>query len=309
MLYVVDESSWELPTGSDVLEVIQSTLDLIQDVTEHHPCYCSERIFGQTIVDGRSFYELLDNTSEVDVHDLLEQFSALFGNMHRWEDLDGEIKNHKICLNGGVEYVGHSISWAHSKNLEAKKSQVACISTSSSDLSGFISINVSGKAADVWFASTNSCVEKFCRWSILNTGNSAKELIALAPSAFRNLDFVEGCLLGAENMGKPYRDYINAIVVHLSAFSDYGSEIFRGPRTDIAPRFGSLGVVISNENGNTRQNAKAKKARTLKHQGIERIFWWHSKIEGHRGRIHICPENVSQGENILVGIFTDHLVT
>ena len=99
--------------------------------------------------------------------------------------------------------------------------------------------------------------------------------------------FVNNCFDGIRKMSKICPDLAPDIVAHLSAFSDAGQRIFSGRWQDAQAEFGSIHINISDENGATKSDKKAAAERTF--DGKEMHFWWHSKIEPHRDRIHICP--------------------
>ena len=108
-------------------------------------------------------------------------------------------------------------------------------------------------------------------------------------------------------MSKPYRDLIDPIVGHLSALCDHGQRIFSGPWQRVSAEFGALGVSISDENGNTKNNAAARNERTVVLRGACLVFWWHCKLQPDRDRIHIYPDNIKGGGKLIVGIFCRHL--
>ena len=129
----------------------------------------------------------------------------------------------------------------------------------------------------------------------------------LAGSAFEHLDFVSGAFDGIKKMSAPYSALVFKLVHHLGVLSDEGERIFKGAWRDAPAQFGSLGVQISDENGNTKSNAKAAKERTVSFRGSDLKFWWHIKLEPDRDRIHIYPDQVHSGNKIIVGIFCRHL--
>jgi len=132
---------------------------------------------------------------------------------------------------------------------------------------------------------------------------------AFALSAFPDIDFAPGAFNGIKDMSKPYRELVKPLVRHLSAFSDHGKRIFSGPWAQVPAEFGALRVDISDENGNTKGNSEARKDRTIIIDGTDIVFWWHSKLEPDRDRIHIYPDRIPKGGRLLVGIFCCHLKT
>jgi hypothetical protein len=168
-------------------------------------------------------------------------------------------------------------------------------------------VTVAGATIPVWFVSAARDAEYFFRWLIVETTHSPGGMEGFSGSAFRNLDFVEGAFNGIKSMSKPYRELRQIIVMHLAAFSDEGARIFSGAWDRVSAEFGSLGLDISDESGDTKRNRAARAERTRSVADEQRVFWWHSKLERDRDRIHICPEKVREGGQILVGIFCRHL--
>jgi hypothetical protein len=163
------------------------------------------------------------------------------------------------------------------------------------------------RSEEVCFVANAHDIEKYFRWLIAKYATTSDEIAELAAFAFTQLLFVPKCFDGIRRMSRPCRHLASTIVGHLAAFSDEGQTIFRGPRSMVPAKFGSLGVEISDENGNTKSNSQAKRERRIIFDGEELFFWWHSKIEPHRDRIHICPDRVANGGQIIVGIFCEHL--
>ena len=69
-----------------------------------------------------------------------------------------------------------------------------------------------------------------------------------------------------------------------------------------------LGINVSIE-GTTRRNERLMKRRDVEFNGRVYRCEWHSKIEGHRNRIHFYPGDETTEDRILVGIFHKHLPT
>ncbi|MBF0613452.1 MAG: hypothetical protein HQL55_20260 [Magnetococcales bacterium] len=67
---------------------------------------------------------------------------------------------------------------------------------------------------------------------------------------------------------------------------------------------------ISPESPSTHANKTAMNNREITHNGKNMSCQWHLKLERHRDRIHFCWETNARGENnIIIGIFTEHLPT
>ena len=314
MRYVVDETSWDLDDleEPDLVRTINEILDLVDDaIVQGHGCCCSQELFGQPVKNGFSFYQLLGGEGGISIpRELVERHAAIFNSMPIWEELGPPPPaDYDASIDGGVQEFACSICWAHAKNLLSRRCDVAVISHAHRRSPGLKMVQVLGLDVGIWFATCVADTELYFRYLISNMSSNRREMAALSSFAFRRLGFVDGCFAGIGNMEGGYTDLVGPIVTHLSVFSDYGADVFANPNDQVSTRFGSLGVTVSNENGNTRANNEAARARTIPVNGVDREFWWHSKLEPHRNRIHICPEDARSGGKILVGIFARHLPT
>ena len=186
---------------------------------------------------------------------------------------------------------------------------VACITSSLAKGDALLTLVSDRGAREVFFVASARGNESLFRWVICEFTSSPSEMEAYASFAFRQLEFVAGSFNGLKNMSKPYANLVAAVVRHLSALSDEGGRIFSGPREVVEAEFGPYGVNISDENGATKRNSRAKRDHTLIWQKRERSFWWHTKLEPDHDRIHFCPGDLQEGGKILVGIFCYHLTT
>lgn len=161
----------------------------------------------------------------------------------------------------------------------------------------------------LWFIADHQNYYNFFRWLITDTTKNPSEMEAFALSAFPEIDFVPGVFNGIKIMSKPYKELVKPLTKHLGALSDHGKRIFSGSWSNAPAEFGALGVDLSDENGNTKGNNEARKKRTININGTDIIFWWHSKFERDRDRIHFYPDRIPTGGRLLVGIFCCHLQT
>ncbi|MHC2371320.1 hypothetical protein ACVIQT_005968 [Bradyrhizobium diazoefficiens] len=261
--------------------------------------------------DGKSFYELYAEDSPIRIsYEVRERVAAIFARLQTWQDLDCDWPDSfEVSVDGAALEAAPSIAWAHAQTTRGIQHSAACIAHPTRRREGCVEVILSDRTQAVWFVSSAQQFQCFFRWLIAHATRNHNEMLELCKPAFHSLDFVDGALDGIKSMSRPYNHIVGDIVRHLSAFSDHGQRIFSGPWSRVSAEFGPLGVDISDENGGTKSNRIARNERTRIHQGVETVFWWHSKIEPHRDRIHISPENVKKGEPIVVGIFCEHLTT
>jgi hypothetical protein len=311
--FVIDESGIRLDglAPAEGIELVETLLDRLDDARAmgHQACF-GEELFRTPILGPLSFWELCDPESPICLPvEVQQRAAAAFGALPRWDEIeDAEpVADYDVTLDGGPALFASSIAWAHAQARRGGLNAVACICFSRNRTTGRVAVSVAGHAEDLWFAETSPDVEGFFRWLLAERSRHLDEMEALAPSAFPNLDFVAGCFEGIRHMSKGYRDLAPAITHHLSTFSDQGQRIFSGAWQRASAEFGPFGVDISDENGATKQNRVARADHERIFDGTPMLFWWHSKLEPHQDRIHICPDRVPQGGRIVVGIFCRHL--
>ena len=314
MGFVIDEISWTFDglDSEQCIEVLESILDCIDDAMgKGHNCCYSDDLFHMPIREGHSFYELYEiNTPLLIPQEIRERVAVAFGRLQSWQDMESPWPNDfYIVVDGGANEYAPSIAWAHAQTSADHACAVACITHPFRWRSGCREVDVSGEKTPIWFVNTERDREYYFRWMITETAKTPAEMEILAVSAFRSLDFAEGVFKGIKSMSKPFVAIAPAIVTHLSVLSDEGKRIFSGPRERVSAEFGALGINISDENGNTKKNTRARAERTIVFNHEELQCWWHTKIEPHQDRIHIYPEKLRTGGRLIVGIFCDHLTT
>jgi hypothetical protein len=314
MRFVIDETCWQFD-GVDVdrcVGIIEDMLDIVDHIIQHKQIICySDNLFLEPVRDGKNFYDLYANDTPIQIpHDVRERIAAIFGRLQPWQDLSFAWPNSfDVIVEGGPSEGAPSIAWAHAQTSIGAANAVACIVHGERRKSGLLDVICDERCIGTWFVSTTQEFQNFFRWLIIHSTKAPDELAALSGLAFQNLDFVESVFDGIKVMSKPYVNLVTEIVHHLGVFSDHGQSIFSGPWIRVPSEFGSLRVSISDENGNTKRNNRARLERTKLFKGVHHVFWWHSKLEPDRDRIHICPDKVVSGGRIIVGIFCNHLTT
>jgi hypothetical protein len=314
MRFVIDETSWNFNglTQKDFLEKIESFLDLIDFHIEqgHAICYSEDLFYCQVYVN-LSFYELYDPQGALFLPPpVQERVAIIFSQLQKWEDFEDWPASFDVQIspNRALESAP-SIAWAHHRNQANVIESVACLVFSEGRSSGSFDVEVAQINRVIWFVSDQANSVNFFRWIILNGTASPAQMERFAVVAFPELDFASNVFNGIKTMSKPYGAILPDLVHHLSVFSDHGKKIFSGPYIDAPSQFGAHGLNVSDENGNTKSNSEAKKDHTRSFNGKDIQFWWHSKIEPDRDRIHFDPSPLSAEKKIIVGIFCRHLIT
>ena len=260
------------------------------------------------IAGGNSFYELYQEESPVQVpFEIRNRVAAIFSRAAAWEDEEVWPKTFDIRVGDGDPEFAPAVAWAFACYLGEPRECVACVSAQHARQEGVGTVSFDGNSAPIWFVNSVRGVEQFFRWLIVEETRNIDQMSEFATEAFKNVDFIDGAFDGIKKMSAPYSFLVSKLVHDLGVLSDEGKRIFSGSWQDAPAEFGSFGVQISDENGNTKSNAKAEKERTIEVDGENLKFWWHIKLEPDRNRIHIHPDRVQSGKKIIVGIFCRHL--
>lgn len=313
MQFVIDETSWRF-TGlvpEKCIEALESILDRVDDICNegHTICY-SDALFNMPVWQDKSFYDLYSPECALFIpREVQERIACTFNGLLKWQDIDSERPaSFAIQIENEPVEEAPSIAWAHKRTMSDRLQPVGCVLFPGGRSSGLRSVIVNEKETSLWFIADQKEYSACFRWLITSTTKNHNEMKTIAPSAFPALDFVDGAFDGIKSMNKPYRDIVHTLVHHLGVLSDDGQRIFQGPRQNVAAEFGALGVDISDENGHTKSDRLARRARTIEVNGVETLFWWHTKLEPHQNRIHLNPD-AGHGGRLLIGIFCDHLRT
>ncbi len=309
--FAIDEASFKLD-GLDadaarfVILTLLDQLDRAEDAG-HGVCY-DEDFFAIEMRNGEAFWSILQGGSDlVFDQDDIERATAFFGTMHRWYDLpEPQPTSVDVSVDGGNVETSGSIAWVHA---QAERGLLACACLAAPHIrsTGEKPVTVEGTTRAIWFIETAKEMQCYFRSLLRQHATSPDHFAELSEHAFLGLSFVNDCFDGIKRMSKDCRLLSASIVNHLAAFSDEGAAIFSGSWKDAPARFGSLGVSVSDENGNTKSDKEKRADRLREFEGEQLYFWWHSKLEPDRDRIHICPDHIASGGRLIVGIFCRHL--
>lgn len=314
MRFVLDETSWRFDglAPGQCIESLESMLDQLDIALDqgHLTCY-SDELFNTIVYQDKRFYDLYAPDSPLLIsRDIQERIASIFNGLSKWQELPSAWPpSFEIQVDGAPKEVAASVAWAHEQSFQNPPHHIACVFFPSGRQSGFFDVIVNAKKNRLWFVVECQSYYDFFRWLIVETTKNPAEMERFAQSAFPDVDFVDGVFNGIKDMSKPYRELVEPLVHHLGAMSDHGKRIFLGPRVKVAAEFGALGVDVSDENGKTKGSGEARKERTIKIDGTEIVFWWHSKLERHVDRIHFNPDRITKGGRLLVGKFCLHLKT
>jgi hypothetical protein len=314
MRFVIDESTVKFD-GQDFLSAIdkfEDMLDRVDQIIErkHRVAYSAD-LFANPVLNEKSLYELYDTGSAVGIpREVQERIAAVFGVIPKWDELSEELPAAlDVCVADEADCYAPSVAWVHAEAARANDKRSAVIVYPGTRAEGSFAVSCANTTLPIWFYSSIKGYRNFCRWTICFDTATPAEFEYLAGDAFPNIEILEGACSGIKDMSKPYGELCTELVSCLSVLSDCGQAIFAGRWQEAPARFGSLGVNISDENGNTKSNRGAERARTRSKNGNKFIFWWHMKLRPDRDRVHLFPDPVLKGEKVIVGIFCRHLPT
>lgn len=312
MRYVMDEACLDFNgcTNDEYISALESVLDRMDDaVLAGYDCFYSDELFFRPVYNGCTIWELFNPQSPLLISpEVRTRLAVVFSKLSTIQDVDlGEVTVPAAQFQRDGVGCSDSVAWACFIMLAGIDNIVACITSTLSLGDALLDFTSNGSVVSVWFVASQRGDENLFRWVICEFTTSPAEMESFASSAFKELNFVEGAFNGIKGMSKPYTNLVGPVVKHLSALSDEGRRIFSGAREDVEAEFGPFGVDLSDENGATKRNARAKADRTIMCGKQERIFWWHTKLDRNQDRIHFCPADLASGGNILVGIFCYHL--
>ncbi|WP_321393772.1 hypothetical protein [uncultured Desulfuromusa sp.] len=314
MRFVIDETSWRFDALAPDLcvDALETVLDRLDDAQAEGVLVCySEDLFHTNVFHDKCFYDLYSDDSPIQIPmEVRERVGVLFNRLEKWQDLQYEWpESFFVTVESSTDdgKDAPSIAWAHKQTQDDTANAIGCLIFPGGGETGICNVAVQGVTIPLWFVGDHRQYVEFFRWLITCTTHSPAQLEEFSSSAFPSLDFVPGVFTGMKKMSKPYGELIGKVVSHLGVLSDYGENCFAGLWADAPAKFGAHGVDVSDENGKTKANSVAKKERTITVDGNEVVFWWHSKLERDRDRIHFSPDKLSAGGQLLVGIICRHL--
>ncbi|RAO52732.1 hypothetical protein LUPAC06_05593 [Micromonospora saelicesensis] len=188
--------------------------------------------------------------------------------------------------------------------------QMACLVFGDTTRRGFWTISGGNRTADAYFFSNEQELCGFWRSLYLREKLNEQHFFNLAEHAFPALVFHPGLNFG--RFDGSYLDVRDAVVRILGVLNDHFAAALKqhaGLPKDVAAALGAHGVNLSPESPKTRGSAKLMAMRTVSLDGESYVCEWHAKLEPHRNRIHFSLPSSQLDDQILIGLFVEHLDT
>lgn len=307
MRFVLDDGPWApadvaAEVLEDGLEALSDRLSVARERGE--PVALYEGVWGLAVVGDETLDSLLFNTdsprklrrdARIRLARQLEQIAGASFDEGTLPDVSATVAGSEV-LSPATVY-----AWAAVKDGRA----CACLTPPCSARAGATTVRVGEEELPVHFVPSEAHHVAFFRDAICLENADEDAFAQLAPSAFPELEFVDGVWRDLRDLSRPYRDRRDELIHHFGVLSDHGARIFAlGQNALIEAEFGSLKVHLSPENTETLADGKCRRARERVHRGKSYLFDWHLKIEAHTDRIHVHP---GDGGPVLVGIIATHL--
>ena len=320
--FVLDESSWAGATGAGSPEVLTNAIERLLERLD------VARDRGEGVARHSDFYE-------TDLGDGVQLFSLLFEpgcpvrldpdvaqELSLFLDRSNEFDDSKLtecdaAIDGTVRFAP-GLAWAHTSCQEG--CHVAVFPLPLGDVPvGRVPVTVAEAPQEIFFVAGESQHVEFFRSVITLENADEAKFEHLARSAFPALDWADNIWRGLRDFSRPYIEVRGELVSCLGGLSDHGAACFdefqAGDPGQLAPVLSArVGAEVSDENGATKRYPQSRRDRTRRHRSIDKVFWWHVKLQPHVDRIHFLYEPATAslagpGESqIVVGLFEKHCV-
>ena len=300
--FVWEESSWS--SSKDVEETrrgIRRFVELAESVQGEacrHAEFLSVQVHDTPLFDKfyseRDFFDFDDVTRFQTVHDRTVVFD------------DSELEELDASVEGEVVY-SPGVCWAHLQNKAGNRTSALSLYVEGV-ASGERDVKVKDSIQRIRFVTDRESIKHAYRKLILTSSAPQDDLPLLAAKAFPDLGWADNVWKTLGLLSKSVVELCEDLVKHLSVLDDYGAKTFREflstKPQEIGGRLTAHGAPCSDENGRTKQFPEAKLDRLCTFDGVEDVYWWHTKIRPDKDRIHFKYD--AQRHRIIIGKFTEH---
>jgi hypothetical protein len=303
----LDDLPWNLPLSDEhaTRAILEALINLLR---AHHERDKAVAAWQDTENDllaatGKSLLDVLEAGRRSPVlRDTLTSLRQRLQRLVRWSDVGDPLVHHN-----GIEHLAPSVARTAGPGQE----RTGLVGPPGTGRAGSQDLQLAGQPpVSRWFLSDEAVQVKFVRQGLIEGSVREQEFGDLAAHAFPNLYFVEGLWGGLRDLEGGFIATRLALIRHLSVLSDHGATAFAsGKHLDIQRAFLPHGIDIAPENSATMADRDCRAARTRRVGGRDVVCEWHTKIEGHRNRIHVHAPVPESGEKLIVGVIHRHLPT
>ncbi len=320
--FVLDEWSWEGAAKADfdvLLNAVHRLLDRLdvarsrnEGVAMHRDYYDSDLGSGVQLFSAL-FHQ--DCPLKFD-HDLKQRLGYALDRTVEFDD--SGLLDFDAEFGGSIRF-SPGVAWAHA--CYSERNHVAVLPLPLDGVPfGKVPVIVKEIRRDIFFVTEESEHLDFFR-SIIELEKADRVVFErIAPSAFPKLGWAGNVWHGLRDFSRPFIEVQKDLVRCLSGLNDHGAGCFyehgAGEPQNLSKRLSAhIGFETSDENGNTKRHPPSRRDRTRRYRGIDRVFWWHVKLQPHIDRICFLYDAPSVAESptpiqgrIVIGLFKDHCV-
>ncbi len=318
---VLDECSWTAATGTDagvLSNAIHQLLERLDVARQRNERVARHKDYYETGLGGdiKLFSALFDPDCPLGLdRDLAERFRLALDRMIEFDD--SELTEYVVEFYGQVHFAP-GIAWAHARCSRQCHAAVLPLPLEGVPR-GSVPVAVADSTTRIVFITEGSGHVEFFRSLIVLEDADRARFERLAPSAFPALRWADNVWQGLGDFSWSYINVRAELVCCLGGLSDHGATCFHEHRADDPQRLpgflsATVGTKVSDENGRTKRHGPSRRDRTRRHRGINKVFWWHVKLQPHADRIYFLYEppsksaSPSEHGSIVVGIFKDHCI-
>jgi hypothetical protein len=308
---VVDESSFDFRGIDDDLlsDLLDDLAEALEAIQESQSVSISPEWGAIECDDGLELCQFLYDATQRRVSpDIKRRLSLHLDKCQSWEataDVTGplEIDTRPIDMAWSVNYAVRS---------GASGACMACIVLASSSRRGWLHVTSLADTveSDVYFFAAALELARFWRDLYQRDDIPEPRFFDLAAHAFPSV--VMSSELTFRKFDGTYAEMRDWVVTALSVINDEFAAAMTagaGQPNIVQSALGRFGLNLSPESPKTRGNHKVMRQRDVEHEGEIYRCEWHAKKEPHRNRIHFSLPAPRLDNNILIGIFIDHLAT
>ena len=209
----------------------------------------------------------------------------------------------EVCVSGSTEIIVH-------RQIKGEICFALLLIGPNGPVAGEYHLNIEGKLSNKIYAlRSTSDLLLYARWLIQNISQTEEDFFFLWGRAFPLLLMSNG--LTFKRFEGNYQALHNDVLNHLAFLNDDFPHIWRECNEDFVcfqRTAKSSGINLSNEGDNTRKSTRKMKQRVASFPKGDVVCELHTKLSYDKNRIHFHPPiKAIGGENVLIGIFVDHL--
>ena len=261
---------------------------------ERNECVVRHADYYETDLGGsvKLYSALFETDCRVQLdRDLTERLRLALDRVNEFDD--SELVEYDAEFEGIVRFAPGAV-WAHANCSSLRHVAVLPLPLGRVP-HGQVPVTVARITTDVFFVTEESQHVGFFRAIVALENAGEAKFQNLARSAFPALEWADNVWHGLGAFSRPYLVIRSQLVRYLGRLSDFGATCFHEHHTG-DPRHlqrilsATIGTDTSDENGYTKRNRRSEQDRTRSHQGKDKVFWWHVKIQPHVDRIYFLYE-------------------